>query len=122
MNYKFEHFGITVPSLDAAVESYKVLGFKEFRRAEKPDLRLRLAKLQLGDSVLELIEPYEPPLKTELHQIGKMHTAFSADDFNEAYDKLRNNPEVVFIQELLEKGAYFCNFKEGTLVELVQRK
>lgn len=120
MNYRLEHIGITVANLESAIESYKALGFQEIKRADKPDLKLELATMQLGDFRLELIKPYESPLETELHKVGTKHIAFSVNDLTKAYDELKNN--ATFIKEFLERGKYFCRFPDGVLIEIIQRK
>lgn len=118
--YKIDHYGITVVDLDRAAEWYRTLGFEETRRADKPDLRLRLAIMELKGSKLELIEPHENPLNTPLHKPGTQHIAFSVDNLIEAYDQLRENG-AVFIDELHTRGAYFCTFP-GSLIEIKERK
>ena len=94
---------------------------KSLPRADKPDLTLKLAKLEVKGLVeIELIEPYREPLETPLHRIGSYHLGLSVKNVAEAYERLKDS--VVFIQELLNRGVYFGMHPRAYLMELIQRK
>ena len=128
--YRFEHAGVTVTDIDEAVAWYGAsFGFEETRRFEKAELQIKGATLQLGDDVLELLEPYHPEpdprtggsLEALLARVGANHFALNVDDASAAYEKLRADGTEM-VTELLEGRFFFCRDPFGTLIEVRQRK
>ena len=128
--YRMEHAGVTVSDLDEAVAWYAAsFGFEETRRFEKAELQIKGATLQLGDGVLELLEPYDPEsdpraggsLEALLARVGANHFALNVDDVSVAYEKLRGE-RAELVTELLEEKFFFCRDPFGTLIEVRQRK
>ena len=131
MEYKVDHFSRTVSSLEQSVNFYKKnFGFQEIKRAGKPNLKINLAKLQLGGSYLELIEPYdkqetkkylslEKILAEEL-QDSSHHLAISVDKLHPSYLQLKeNNVEVI---TSINEGFFFCKDPDGYLIEVKQSR
>ncbi len=128
--YGFEHAGVTVTDLEVAVAWYaESFGFEETRRFEKAEFQVKGATLQLGDDVLELLEPYDPEpdpraegaLEVLLARVGANHIALNVDDAATAFEKLQADG-VSLVTELLEGRFFFCRDPFGTLIEVRQRK
>ena len=128
--FKIEHFGISVTDIDRAVKWYNEnFGFEETKRFDKPDFEIKGAVMQLGDCILEILQPYTPnPLSpggnsliTVLRDLGANHIAFSIDDITSVYSRLKEN-NVEFVTELLDGRFFFCKDPDGTLIEIRQRK
>ena len=126
--YKIEHVAITVFDLEKSVEFYEInFGFQEVKRFDKPNLKLRAVLLQLGDFPLEIIQPYstetsmiieeKSDLAKILHEEGINHLAFSVNDINASYDRLKEN-KVKLVTEIIEGRCFFCRDNDGVLIEV----
>ncbi|MDA8033294.1 MAG: VOC family protein [Actinomycetota bacterium] len=139
------HVGITVRDLDASVRFYHdVLGLPIATEPSPwfegphlasgvgvPGAALRQVCLQVGDTLLELLEYKSPPSDTERplrsHSIGASHVAFLVDDIAEAVDDLAAHgverfSEVNVVDEGVLAGwrwVYFAD-PDGYPLELVQ--
>ncbi|GGD55664.1 VOC family protein [Erythrobacter arachoides] len=100
--FTFHHGGVSVPSLDAAIEWYgHVLGFEVEKRFYIEAARSRTAMIRKGPLRFELFEvegaaplPEDrrhPPSDLKTH--GNKHLAFQVDDID------------VFLAEMEDKGA-----------------
>jgi methylmalonyl-CoA/ethylmalonyl-CoA epimerase len=96
---KIEHLGLACRSADGAAEFYSgILGLPVVARETLADMKLKVVKVQSGDSVLELLEPLEgePVISKFLAAKGEgvHHVCFQVDDIRGA------------IRELQEKGYH----------------
>ncbi len=128
--FRMQHFGISVRDIDKTIEWYKKnFGFELTREFEKPDLEIRGALMKLGDFTLEILQPYFPEpftakdnsLITLLQKMGANHFAFSVNDIESTYRKLKEN-KVELVTELINKKMFFCKDPDGTLIEIRQQK
>ena len=130
IEYKLAHIGITVSNLEDSIDFYrKNFGFKEISRKDKPELSLKLVSLQLGESYLELIEPYfitkikfvgeKKESLSELLKKSESHLALSTNKIHSAYLKLKEN-KVDILTDFDEK-FFFCKDPDGFLIEVKQR-
>ena len=82
------HVGIAVPSIDAALPSWESLGFTLRERESLPRMGLKIAVLEAGGTLLELLEPTAPdtPVGKFLaaRKGGLHHLAFFVPDLEEA--------------------------------------
>jgi len=129
---KLGHLGIRVTSLENSIKFYETnFGFQKIRESDKPDLRLRLATLQLEDSFLELLQPYTPTIKKlaireeklpDILEKTNSHIAFNVHSLADAYNQLIEN-NVKFAAEFnpSESKNLFCYDPDGFLIELKQK-
>jgi len=82
---KIDHLGIGVPSLEEALKLYRdVLGFQVADMEILGDMKLKVIKVQAGDTVLELLEPL--PGEAVISKFlatrggGIHHVCFEVDD------------------------------------------
>ena len=129
-DYNFEHTGIIISNLERSISFYmNNFGFKETRKVDRPELELKLANIQLGDFVLELIELYESKEKTEkpsmrepikkLIKNSPSHIAISTDKTHTTYSKLQENniPLTPF-----DENLFFCCDPDNYLIEVKKRR
>lgn len=133
LDYKIEHFGISVNNLEETAKWYKKnFGFEEDKRIDKPDLELTGILMKLGDVSFEILKPYsgikqiksnrawEDNLLQKLEN-GESHLALNVNDVELAYNQLRQN-NVEFVTEIQESRYFFCKDLNGFLIEIRQRK
>ena len=94
---KIEHLGLACRSADAAATFYSgILGLPVVARETLEEMKLKVVKVQSGESVLELLEPLEgePLISKFLASKGEgiHHVCFQVEDIRGA------------IRELKEKG------------------
>ena len=82
-----EHIGIATPSLDEALPFYRdVLGLPLVGVEEVPDQGVRVAKLRIGGSFIEILEPLsaDSPIARFLERRGPgvHHVAFRTRDLD----------------------------------------
>lgn len=131
MGYCFNHIGMPVYDLDKSIDWYShYFGFKKIgNRSKKEELKITTAKIQLGNLVLELIEPEVPhvrpsleqkiPLEKELSEIGIPHFALEVENPLASYTTLKNSG--VDISEVLVSGVFFCYDPNGYRIEIRQK-
>src|SRR5512142_1548300 len=96
----FDHVAIAVPqgALEAQVEAYRLLGFRELHREEVLGSdQVREVLLQVGDgpNLIQLLEPLSPdsPVQKALEKNGGRgglaHVAFRVKDARAAFDYLK---------------------------------
>lgn len=129
-DFTFHHGGVSVPSLDDAVDWYaRVLGFEEERRFTIPQARARVAMIRKGPLRFELFEVEgAAPLPVgrrmpdaDLRTHGTKHLAFRVADLD------------AFLAEMMDKGAdialvvradfgkgCFLRDQAGNLIEFVE--
>lgn len=94
------HSEITVKDLDKAIEFYGIIGLKLKGKAEQvvtqkgglQNVKMKLAFLQAGEDVLELIEYINPEGKeSDLNpwDIGAQHVAFEVKNIHKMYNNLK---------------------------------
>ncbi|MGE5114075.1 MAG: VOC family protein [Acidobacteriaceae bacterium] len=96
----FDHVAISVPqgALEAQVEAYRLLGFRELHREEVHGSdQVREVLLQVGDgpNLIQLLEPLSPdsPVQRTIEKNGGRgglaHVAFRVKDAGVAFDYLK---------------------------------
>ena len=131
IEYKFEHVGITVNSIEETAKWYESnLGFKRDGGVlEKPDLYLRLCKMKLGDFCLEILEPYRENIAKKNHERlqellrkpGINHLSISVGNINKSYRKMDENG-VQLVTEVINSKYFFCKDNNGISLEIRQKK
>jgi methylmalonyl-CoA/ethylmalonyl-CoA epimerase len=91
---KIEHLGMACRSAEAAAKFYAdVLGLPVVARETLDDLKLKVVKVQTGESVLELLEPLagEPVISKFLATRGEgiHHVCLAVVDIREAIRELK---------------------------------
>ena len=91
---KIEHLGMACHSAEAAATFYaEVLGLPVVARETLDDLKLKVVKVQTGESVLELLEPLagEPVISKFLASRGEgiHHVCLAVEDIREAIRELK---------------------------------
>lgn len=129
-DYKFEHVGITVNSIEETAKWYETnLGFKRGEIIDKPGLELRLCKIGLDKFCLEVLEPYEKKyfLKESNDVVelfsrpGLNHMAFCVSDLNESYRRMMENG-VQIITSIIDSKYFLCRDNNGISLEIKQAK
>jgi methylmalonyl-CoA epimerase len=124
------HIGVAVPSIDEAMRFYgEKLGLDVVERRELTDRQLRIAFVQAGNTLIELLEPTDPdtPVARFLERRGPglHHLCFGTPDIREHLRDLRDKG-VELIDEQPRPGAHgevaFLqpSAAVGVLVELLQ--
>lgn len=128
---KIEHLGVAVRNLEEAERLYAgVLGMPVVARETLEAMKLKVVKVAVGESVLELLEPLpgEDVISKFLagHGPGIHHVCFEVDDVAAATAELKaKGLAPVWDQPRLGAGHRLVNFlrpKEcgGVLIELNQ--
>ncbi|MGH7859764.1 MAG: VOC family protein [Candidatus Binatia bacterium] len=130
MSLRLDHIGIYVRSIEKALDFYcSTLGLDRPDIEEKPEHRMRLARVRLGDVELELIEAAveDTMLRHLPHQgPGIYHIGVRVDSADEEMKRLRS-AGVRLLDETPREGddmrVVFVDPAEGegVMVELVQR-
>ena len=124
------HIGVAVPSIDEAMRFYgETLGLDVVDRRELADRQLRIAFVQAGNTLIELLEPTDPDTTVarflERRGPGLHHLCFGTPDIREHLRDLRDKG-VELIDEQPRPGAHgdvaFLqpSAAGGVLVELLQ--
>jgi methylmalonyl-CoA/ethylmalonyl-CoA epimerase len=93
---KIDHIGIAVKDLDSALKLYTdVFKLKIMKIEEHKDLKLKIAFLQLGEAMLELVQPTGPGSLSakwiEEKGEGLYHLALRVENIYEALERLEEN-------------------------------
>ena len=134
---KLEHVGLIVSDIEKSAQFYKNnFGFSEVKSFSKPDLEIKGLIMTLGDSAIELLEPYskediqkgiqeniedKKSLKGLFKKIASCHIALSVPDINSAYQRIKENNNTR-ATEIIEGGYFFCRDPDNILLEVRQRK
>jgi methylmalonyl-CoA/ethylmalonyl-CoA epimerase len=122
----FDHVAISVKQgeLEAHVNAYKNLGFKELHREDvlgKDLVREVLLQVGGGPNLVQLLEPLSPesPVAKQLEKNGGRggfaHVAFRVEDIQKAFDYMKDNGYKI-IDAAPRKGS------RGTMVFFVHPK
>lgn len=126
---KIEHLGIACRSVEATEKFYSgVLGLEPAGRETIADMKLRVAKVKAGESVLELLEPLEGEavISKFLAERGEgiHHVCFEVEDVRAATQELRERGYAPLWSEPRRgaggRGVNFLRPRDafGVLVEL----
>lgn len=128
--FTFHHGGVSVPSLDAAIEWYgRVLSFEVEKRFWIAAARSHTAMIRKGPLRFELFEVEgaaplpddrrHPPADLKTH--GNKHLAFRVDDLEEFLAEMEGKgADIAFVvREEFGKGA-FVRDCAGNLIEFVE--
>jgi methylmalonyl-CoA/ethylmalonyl-CoA epimerase len=130
-NWKFDHIGVIVRDVDAAVEYYQSLGIVD-KAADRVTMEGKKAKLvgravHIGSLLIEFWQPVrgETVQQEFLNSRGEgmNHIAFHVDDLAKEKAKLveKGIPVVFSVKDHEGDMAYFDARKVGnTLIELIQ--
>jgi methylmalonyl-CoA/ethylmalonyl-CoA epimerase len=124
-----DHVGIAVANLEEALAFYtEVLGLPATPIEERPAAGLRIARLQVGDAQLELIEAsdWERTMQRHLSRKGPgiYHVGFRVTDVDAALGELEHRNVPVIDHHPREGDSMRVSFLHpdaaaGTLIELV---
>ena len=131
---KVDHIGIAVKNLEDALAMYKrVYGLEAIKVERLEDIKVRIAFIQLGEVLIELLEPTEPGAG----RIGKFldergegfhHMALRVDNIDQTMEEFRkksvplrdaiprdggDDSKIAFVEPA---------FTQNVLTELVERK
>jgi methylmalonyl-CoA/ethylmalonyl-CoA epimerase len=128
-NWKFNHLGVVVRDMDAAVKYYESFGLftfqKEFGGGEG---RARMRMAESGQNRIELIAPSSgPPMFREFLDTkgeGIHHIAYTVDslDSEMAAMAAKNVPVIMGMRRTDGSGIAFYDFRKigGVVIELMQ--
>ncbi len=134
------HTGIVVSDLETSICFYRdILGFEIAKQMEEEgdfiDSILSLQKVKVttikltspSGQMIELLKYHSHPAEQkarEIYAIGISHIAFTVDDLNIEYEKLKAKGVQFTSPPQLSPDGYakvtFCKAPEGTLIELVE--
>jgi len=134
------HTGIVVSDLEASFRFYcDLLGFQIIKKMDESgeyidnmlDLNgvdVTTVKMSAPDGqMIELLKYQSHPCKQkeyEICRIGISHLAFTVDNLDQVYDKLKAESVFFNAPPQLSPDGYakvtFCNAPEGTFIELVE--
>ena len=116
---KISHIGIAVSNLDAALQTYKLLGFKLQKIEKVSDMDVRVAFLPIRDTRIELLEPLskESVIAKFIEKKGEgvHHICIEVQDIHKALKELKDQ-KFNLVYETPKRGA------ENTLVSFVHPK
>jgi catechol 2,3-dioxygenase-like lactoylglutathione lyase family enzyme len=138
---EFSHCGVCCSDLELSVRFYcEALGFSVARRldigtafetlTELPGYRAKVAFLQLGGRMLELVAAEHPEVtgpseRRAMNQRGITHLCFNVSDLRGVSRRVEAAGGSVHHQTLTElpvSDIVFCSDLDGTRIELVQTK
>ncbi|MEO7144803.1 MAG: methylmalonyl-CoA epimerase [Bryobacteraceae bacterium] len=131
-DFKIDHVGIAVRSLDAALDFYeRQLGMALSGRESVPRERVHVAMLAVGESHLELLEASEPDSAVgkfiEKRGEGLHHVALRVADLGAAVERLKAGGARVLDEPRRGAGGHLYVFVHpsstgGVLLELIQEE
>jgi methylmalonyl-CoA/ethylmalonyl-CoA epimerase len=127
---RLHHVGIVVTDLDAAVEKYRSLGFRDPERQDIADQGVRAAFFMLPQGSIELIQPTDPEGAIGRFMAkrgeGFHHIAYQVDDLVGTLANLMQTG-IELIDQVPRTGAHCLKIAfvhpracSGVLTELVQ--
>jgi catechol 2,3-dioxygenase-like lactoylglutathione lyase family enzyme len=134
------HTGIVVNDLEASLHFYRDLfGFKFAKQMKESgdyidnisslrNIKVTTVKMEAPDGqMIELLQYHSHPRERksrEICDIGITHIAFTVEDLNNEYDRLKGEGVPFNAPPQLSPDGYakvtFCRAPEGTLIELVE--
>jgi methylmalonyl-CoA epimerase len=128
--FKIDHLGIAVRSLDRALEFYRdQLGLEVSLRETVAHEKVNVAMLPLGDPRIELLEPVEADSVIgrflDKRGEGLHHIAIRVRDLNASVERLRASGARLLNQPRTGAGGHLYVFVHpsstgGVLIELIQ--
>jgi methylmalonyl-CoA epimerase len=128
--FKIDHLGIAVRSLDRALEFYRdQLGLEVSLRETVAHEKVNVAMLPLGDPRIELLEPVEADSVIgrflDKRGEGLHHIAIRVPDLNASVERLRASGAKLLNQPRTGAGGHLYVFVHpsstgGVLIELIQ--
>ena len=129
---KINHIGIAVPELDAAVATYKTMGFEFEGIEEVAGQKVNTAFFHLGESHVELLEPTadDSPIAKFLAKRGGgiHHICVQVDDIDKALEHYRESGvKLIHEEPFIGAGGHRVAFVHpkatgGVLLELLEPK
>ena len=129
-NFKIDHLGIAVRSLDAAIAFYeKQLGFSIGLRETVEQEKVKVAMLPAGESRIELLEATEPDSVIakfiDQRGAGLHHVALRVPDLAASVSRLKSNGVRLLNDPRPGAGGHLYVFVHpsstgGVLLELIQ--
>jgi methylmalonyl-CoA epimerase len=129
-NFKIDHLGIAVRSLDAALQFYeRQLGLQVSLRETVAKEKVNVAMLPLGDPRIELLEATEPDSVIgkfiDKRGEGLHHVAIKVPDLNATVDRLKSSGARLLNDPRPGAGGHLYVFVHpsstgGVLLELIQ--
>jgi methylmalonyl-CoA epimerase len=129
-NFKIDHLGIAVRSLDAALQFYEQqLGLEVSLRETVATEKVNVAMLPLGDPRIELLEATEPDSVigkfVDKRGEGLHHVAIKVPDLNATVDRLKTSGARLLNDPRRGAGGHLYVFVHpsstgGVLLELIQ--
>jgi methylmalonyl-CoA epimerase len=129
-NFKIDHLGIAVRSLDAALAFYeKQLGFSAGHRETVEQEKVTVAMLPAGESRIELLEATEPDSVIakfiDKRGEGLHHVAIKVPDLASAVARLKSGGARLLNEPQRGAGGHLYVFVHpsstgGVLLELIQ--
>ena len=128
---RIEHLGLACRSAEAAAKFYSdILGLPVVSRETLDDMKLKVVKVEVGESVLELLEPLpgEGTISKFLgsHGEGFHHACFEVEDIRKATEELKKKGYAPIWEEpKVGAGGKWVNFLRprqgfGMLIEFNQ--
>jgi methylmalonyl-CoA epimerase len=128
--YKIDHLGIAVRSLEEALGFYEgLLGMQAGPRETVPQEKVTVAMLPAGESRLELLEATDPASPVgrflEKHGPGLHHVALKVPDLRAAVERLKASGARLLNEPRQGAGGHIYVFIHpasagGVLMELIQ--
>ena len=130
LTFWHHHYGISVPSLDEAIEWWeRVLSFKLLRRYRIETVPAEVAIMGNGSSHVELFQSDYGQAPSEersipdedLHTYGNKHPSFAVEDAKGFAAELeRRGADIVWVKEFPFGVNIFIRDQAGNLIEFVQ--
>lgn len=111
-NFKLDHIGVAVKSLEEGFQFYKALGFSEIKIEEVPSEQVKVGMLELGNECrIELLESTHPegPVGKFISKRGPgiHHICLRVVGIEALVKKLKSQG-IKLINEVPRKGAHNC--------------
>ena len=131
LSFWHHHYGISVPSLDAAIAWWeRVLSFQLQRRFPIPSIPAEVAILANGPCHVELFEvpgakPADPARSNpneDLLTHGNKHPCFAIADVEDFAEELRaRGADIVWVRKFEFGSNIFIRDNAGNLIEFVEK-
>lgn len=107
---KLEHIGIAVKSIEERLKLWRDLfGFRVEIEEEVPEQKVKVAMLDIGGVIIELLEPLcgDGPIAKFIEKRGEglHHLSFEVDDIENTIEDLKEK-NIRMIDEVPRKGAH----------------
>ncbi len=137
----FIHVGVSVKDMEKSIEFYRDLmemeeEFRSHHQGERisrvvnvPDAEISVCMLKKGDFRVELIEyigkKEDPCIHQKQNEVGLIHIAFSVDDVDAAYERIKAEGYEFFAPPMVTRDngpkiTYFMG-PDNVVVEIYQK-